>query len=479
MRTNVKSPYPFGPVVLTAEGALAKRISAELQLRRLVLACLLFENNFYSDGKSVAERIEELCAEVAPRVVAALAVEARHEQHLRHVPLLLLRALVKRGGGSFVADAIESVISRADELSEFVALYWSGKGNKKMLPAQMKKGLARAFGKFNEYALGKYDRDAAVKLRDVLFLIHAKPRDADQAALWKRLIAGELATPDTWEVELSAGKDKRATFERLIRDGKLGYFALLRNLRNMADAGCDERLVKDAILARGHGADKVLPFRFVAAARAAPRFEREIDAALCVTIADKVLPLRGRTVVLVDVSNSMNARLSAKSDMTRLDAAAALASVVNADNLRVFVFSSRAVSDARRDYLLGYFGSIPHEMWVTETPPRRGMAGVDAIIKAQEPRGGTLLFSSVKHINATVEYDRLIVITDEQAFGSTRVRGGEGDPVTSLPDPRQGATGWMINVASEKNGVGYGRWRHIDGWSDSVLRYIAASENLD
>ena len=447
MRLNVNvKPDP----IFTHEGAKAVRITPELQLRRSVLACLLWEDGFYESGKSIADRIADLCSKVKPDIVAQLAIEARHEQHLRHVPLLLLKALVKHGHGSIVADAIEKTISRADELAELVSVYWSDTTNKKMLPAQMKKGLARAFGKFNEYSLQKYNRDAAVKLRDVLFLTHAKPKDEEQAALWKRLVDGTLATPDTWEVELSAGKDKKATFERLIREEKLGYLALLRNLRGMADAGVDDGLIRDALLARKGGAEKVLPFRYVAAARAAPRFEPEIDAALCESVAGSA-PLPGKTVVMVDVSNSMSERLSAKSDMTRLDAAAALASVINGD-LRVFSFSDRLV----------------------EVPPRRGMAGVDAVIRSQF-RSGTRLFDAVDELNAKVKYDRLIVITDEQAEGSA-VRFGhylQGN-LRTMPDPT--GLGYVVNVAATKNGVGYGKWVHLDGWSESVIRYIVASE---
>ena len=447
MRLNVKTnPDP----IFTHEGAKAVRTTTELQLRRSVLACLLWEDGFYESGQTIADRITDLCGKVAPEVVAALAIEARHEQHLRHAPLLLLKALVKHGHGSMVADAIEKTISRADELSEFVSVYWADKTNKKMLPAQMKKGLARAFGKFNEYSLQKYNRDNAVKLRDALFLCHAKPKDDEQAALWKRLVEGTLATPDTWEVELSGGKDKKATFERLIGDGKLGYFALLRNLRGMAEAGVDEAVVRAAILARKNGADKVLPFRYVAAARAAPRFEPEIDAALCEAVAGSA-PLPGKTAVMVDVSRSMDERLSAKSDMKRIDAAAALASVINGD-MRVFSFSDNLV----------------------EVPPRRGMAGVDAVIKSQ-PHNGTRLFDAVAALNASVKYDRLIVITDEQAEGLA-VRFGtylQGN-VKVMPDPA--GVGYVINVASNQNGVGYGKWHHLDGWSESVIRYIAASE---
>lgn len=437
MRTNLK--ITAAPV-FTHEGAKAVRISAEAQLRRSVLACLLWEDGFYENGQTIADRIVELSAKIDPSVLAALAIEARHDQHLRHAPLLLLKALVRHGSGQMVADTIARVISRADELGEFVALYWDGK-NKKMLPAQVKKGLARAFQKFDAYRLAKYNRDAAVKLRDVLFLCHAKPKDAEQAALWKSLAENTLAAPDTWEVALSGGANKKATFERLIAEGNLGYFALLRNLRGMLEAQVDIAAIRNAILARGHGAEHVLPFRYIAAARAAPSLEPEIDQALCESVATSE-PLAGKTVILVDVSHSMNGKISAKSDMTFMDAAAALASVINGD-LRVFSFSND----------------------VREVPPRRGMAGVDAIVKSQQHQGTNLGHALTKLEADIRKADRLIVITDEQL----------GDRIPRFDPPLKCA--WMINVASNENGVGYGNgWRHIDGWSESVIRYIKAAE---
>src|SRR5262245_12182267 len=178
-----------------------------------------------------------------------------------------------------------------------------------MLPAQMRKGLARAIAKFDEYELAKYDRDGAVKLRDVLRLVRPTPKDAEQSALWKQVKDRTLAALDTWEVALSGGADKRAAFERLIRERKLGYLALLRNLRNMVKAGVDVELVRQAIVARKGGAQRIYPFRYVAAARAAPQFEPYLDQALNAAIAE-MKPLGGKTIVLVDVSGSMDARMS-------------------------------------------------------------------------------------------------------------------------------------------------------------------------
>jgi len=431
MRLNTASAIPRE---YTHEGAPAKRISPDQALRRSVLSCLLWEKEFYEDGKSIADRIIESAAQCNAETVSALAIEARNVHGLRHVPLLLLTDMIRRGGAG-VADTVAQTIRRADEMAELVSIYW--RDGKRPLSKQMKLGLAHAFGKFSEYQLAKYDRDGPVRLRDVLFLTHPKPKDAEQEALFKRVAERSLVTPDTWEVGLSGGADKRETFERLIREGKLGYLAVLRNLRNMVDAGCDMALIKDAIVAR-KGADLVFPFRYVAAARACPQLEPVIDQALCEAVASGPR-LSGVTAILVDVSGSMGERLSAKSDMTRMDAAAALASVINGD-VRVFTFSHQVV----------------------EVPPRRGMAGVDAVVRSQ-PHGGTYLGAAVEAINREVKHDRLIVITDEQSHDRVP------DPVADRP--------YMINVASSRNGVGYGRWTHIDGFSESVIRFITEFEN--
>jgi 60 kDa SS-A/Ro ribonucleoprotein len=322
---------------------------------------------------------------------------------------------------------------RADELAEFVAIYW--KDGKAPLSAQAKKGLAEAFRKFDEYQLAKYDRSGPIRLRDVLFLCHAKPRDAEQAALWKRLIEGEVKTPDTWEVALSSGADKREAWERLLRERRLGALALLRNLRNMKQAGVDETLVLDSIESMNTG--RVLPFRFLSAARYAPQWEESLERAMLSSLKTQE-KLPGRTVLLVDVSGSMMAALSRRSEMLRTDAAYGLAILLReiCEKAITFTFSNDLV----------------------EVPPRRGFALRDALNSSQ-PHSATYLGRALEKIRE--KYDRIIVITDEQAHDH-------------VPGPR--GQGYVINVASNKNGVGYGPWTHIDGWSDAVVEYIRALE---
>lgn len=432
MRVNV-APKP----VFNHEGAKASHVKPIEELRRTVLACMLWEKGFYESGEAVADRIKRLVKEAPPHDVAALAIEAREKQHLRHVPLLLVRELARYPSRFSVAETLCRIIQRADELAEFLALYWAE--GKKPLAKQVKKGLACAFEKFNEYQLAKYNRDNAVKLRDVLFMVHAKPRDEEQAALWKRLAEGSLATPDTWEVALSAGADKKEAFERLLKEGKLGYLALLRNLRNMQEARVDSALVSDALVS-GAAKSKALPFRYVAAARAVPAWEPQIDEAMQIALAglDK---LPGKTAVLVDVSPSMNVQLSSKSDLTRTDAAGALAVLLRGvcGEVRVFAFSTA----------------------VGEAPPRSGMALLDAIKRAA-PSNGTLIGNAVRTVAKVMpDADRLIVFTDEESQDA-------------VPAPH--CKGYMVNVATSKNGVGYGDWTHISGFSENVVSFIAETE---
>lgn len=433
MKTNTPN---YGP--RTMQGAPAIQSSPFDQLRRSVMACMLWEDGFYEDGQAIGARIKALAHACDPTDVAALAIRARSEMNLRHAPLLLARELARHPAKpTIVSDTIRDVIQRADELSEFVAMYWED--GKQPLSAQVKRGLAQAFCKFNAYQLGKYNRDGKVKLRDVLFMSHAKPSDEAQAAIWKQLVDGTLLVPDTWEVALSGGADKKEVFERLLSEGKLGYLALLRNLRNMTEAGVSRDLIEKA-LEDGAGKARVLPFRYVAAARVVPALEPQLDKAM--QAAMQGMPkLKGSTAVLIDVSGSMDAAISSKSDLTRLDAACALAALVRgiSDDVRVFTFSQSLV----------------------EVPARQGMGLIDAIKHSQQ-HSSTYLGQAVRTVAGLASnVDRLIVFTDEESADAVGVPVGKG---------------YMINVASGKHGVGFGEWSRITGFSESVVSYIQALE---
>lgn len=444
MRTNTRT---LPAAKFTHEGARAYNINAEQELRRSVMACMLWEDSFYESGEEIATRIEKLVSQVAPETVMDIAIKARTEQKLRHVPLLLAVTMAKLPSHKHVvADTVAQIIQRPDELAEILAIYSRGRsGQKKLnkLSKQLKKGIARAFNKFDEYSLAKYNQNNDVKLRDALFVTHPTPNDDKQAGLWTRLVEGKLQTPDTWEVAISAAKGNadqtRDEWHRLLTEHKLGALALLRNLRNLKNAGVNELLVRQSII--DMKTERVLPFRFVSAARHAPQHEDVLEHAMLRSLQQfETLP--GKTVIVVDNSGSMyGTPVSAKSDIDRSDAACALAILVRevCDHAVVISFSNSA----------------------TVVPARRGFALRDAIKKATE-HGGTNIHNATAA--ARIEgYDRIIVITDEQSY-------------TSIAAPISGAHAYFINVSVNQNGIGYGKWTHVDGWSEAVLQYIIAAE---
>jgi 60 kDa SS-A/Ro ribonucleoprotein len=433
MKTNTVSA---SLVNRTYEGAPARRISPEQALRRAVMSCMLWEDEFYEQGVSIAQRISDLIPIVDPRAVMQIAISARTEQHLRHVPLLIVSEMCRhKTHRPFVRETVNAVIQRADELTEIYAIYWKGiKRSERPLAKSLQRGVADAWPRFNAYSLAKYNREGRFSLKDSLFLSHPKPSSPEQDLIWKQLIDGKLESPDTWEVALSAGKDKQATWIRLIEEDKLGGLAILRNLRNMQAASVPTELIAKAI--NQMKTDNILPFRFLAAARFAPRFISELDAAMMRNMADSS-KIPGTTVLLVDVSGSMDRVISDKSDLHRIDAACGLAVIAREKCERAIIFS---------------FSSK-----VVEIPSFRGIALAEAIKKSQV-HSSTYLGRAINGLKeSSLTHDRLIVITDEQSDDA-------------VPNPP--SAGYLINVASAKNGVGYGPWFHIDGWSDRVVDYI-------
>jgi hypothetical protein len=432
----------------------------EQQLRRLVMACLLWEDIAYANGKSVADAIKELVPKVAPDVVGAIAIEARYQQKLRHVPLFLCREMARHPSHrKGLADVLAKVINRPDELAEFVSMYWKDNDGKKTLAKQVKKGLAAAFQKFDAYQISKWDRqDRDIKLRDVMFLCHPKPAQGRES-LYKQLAEKTLAPADTWEVGLSAAKtteDKRAVWERLISEKKLGALAFLKNLRNMQQASVS----RDAIAAAFDTIRPtvLLPIDFIRAVQFAPDWTRELEAMmLCCAAEFPKLP--GWTVLVIDVSGSMNHNLSEKTEFTRIDAAAAMA-VLAAEMCEHVAVYATAGNDYARTHA------------TSKVRPFRGFALADAIRSAAKDLGGGGIFTRqcLEYIRGQEREtpDRIIIFSDSQDCDHPNQR---------QPKPF-GKANYIVDVSSHIHGVNYdGVWSaEISGWSTHFLTYIAALE---
>lgn len=433
---------PAAVTAFTHEGGRADtRQKPLVELERAVATCMLWENTFYEKGSEIAERIAALSKVASPEQLSALAVKARHDYKLRHVPLFLCVQLAAMASGrkdGLVRQTVFDCVKRPDEMGELLALYWKQNGKDKPIANQVKKGLAAAFANFNEYQLSKWNRDAEVKLRDVMFLVH--PNMSLSEALGKKIAGNALESADTWEVALSAGKDKKQTWERLLSEKKLGYMALLMNLRNMEQAKVDRTMVEDALI-NGAAKSKALPFRFVAAHKHAPGYAQALSEAMVRAIEGEA-KLAGSTLLVIDVSGSMDAKLSSKSEMMRLDAAGALAVLLRqiCETVKVVTFSNRVV----------------------EVPNLRGLGMLPAI-NGSQLHGGTELRKALQQLKACGSHDRVIVITDEQSHDGN--------------EPLWTKYGYICNVAPYKPGLETdGGWVRINGWSERIVDWIRFEE---
>jgi hypothetical protein len=419
--------------IYTYEGGRANIISKEEQLKRTVLTCLLWEENSYESGETIASRMEELVKKVDPKVVEQIAIQAKNEMKLRHVPLFLAILLIENGHN--VRHLIPQIVNRVDDMGELLAIYRRNDAKKKFSRSLLK-GIRDCFPKFNEYSFSKYKGNGkAYKLVDIINLVHPKPDNDIQRQLYNKIVKGTLATSQTWEVGYSACKndeEKKKVWETLIAEGKLGGLATLRNLRNMQQVNVPKETIQKAI--RNIKDPKMLPIDFLKSAQENPAFENEIEERFLELFNHIDEKIEGKTLLLVDVSDSMS-----NNDCLNEKRAGSLGMIAR---------------EMFKDIDIKVFGND-----IDDVANRRGFALRDLLKHRNEC---TYLGKAMKKVN-TMNYDRIIVITDEQTSDS-------------VPNP-VAKKAYMLNVASNKNGVGYsGGWRHISGWSDAVLKFILEYE---
>ncbi|HTD40590.1 MAG TPA: TROVE domain-containing protein [Mucilaginibacter sp.] len=502
--------------VTNYEGAKAFTMSAEMELYTAVVTWSL-NDSFYEKNEDRMNRLRALMYKCKPEFVGKLAVYARTKMYMRSVPLVLVTELANlHSGDNLVARVTDGVIGRADEITELLACYElmnKRTGTKKLnrLSKQLQKGLSTAFNRFDEYQFAKYNRDGAIKLRDALFLVHPKAKDELQQLLFNKIVNGTLQTPYTWETELSAlgqinfdSEEAKATafrdkWEELIDSGKLGYMALLRNLRNIQEASVSYAHFQKvcAILA---DADKVakakqFPFRYLAAYRelinpvtSVPAqgmlkkltalmqgnnkgYTGELLDALEKAVQASATNIKGfdyntRVLLACDVSGSMQTPVSAKSKVLLYDVGLMLAMLLQSSCKNVEV---------------GMFG----DSWKTIAVPRNNILGnVQEFYKREGEVGyatnGYLVIKDL--LSRKVKMDKVLLFTDCQLYNSSSTTG---DHVHAL---------WLrykAEVAPEAKLYlfdlkGYGQaplqlLRNdvylVAGWSDKVFEVLAALEN--
>ena len=319
-------------------GCVAYDMDDKLKLLTMTTTTFFAEGKFYGDtSEKIVALANKLIKKDKGQFVANLAIYLRKEMHLRSMAQVLVVLLASNNEGkAFVRYACDGVIERADDITEILACYISMNG--KPIANALKKGLASAMNKFDEYQFAKYNnRKKAVGFKDVLNLTHAKAKDEAQNAIFKAIMEDSLKTPYTWETELSARGNTKEVWEELISSNKLGYMALLRNLNNIIKAQPDniDKALSDLVNGDNVRKSKVLPFRFYSAYKTLARnarFTSKVYDALETAIEESVKnieKLKGKTLIAIDVSGSMCNPLSSRSDMRYVDVASVIGAMAN------------------------------------------------------------------------------------------------------------------------------------------------------
>lgn len=474
-------------------GAKAYALTPEMELYTAVVATAL-SNNFYEDKSGRIERIAELVKQVPHEFTAKLAVYTRNEMNLRSVPLLLIVELAKiHNGDNLVARAVEKCVLRADEIMELLMCYQFRNAHKNSrkklnrLSRQIQNGLQKAFNRFDEYQFAKYDRDnLEVKLRDALFLVHPKAKDDAQQLIFNKITDRKLETPYTWETELSAlgqqhfetDDQKNAAFcqkwEELIISGRLGYMALLRNLRNILEskASVEKVNIVASILSNADQVAKSrqLPFRFLSAYRELKKINSPdtpfLMSALELAVKHSAANIEGfdaDTSVLLacDVSGSMCHPISPRSTVECYDIGLMLAMLLKSRCRRV---------------VSGIFG----DRWEVVNMPGDNILQSASELRKLYSRVG-FSTNGFKVIDYLVEnkiiIDKVMFFTDCQLWNST---GGNTSIERSWNRYRQIAPRAKLYIFDL---VGYGQSPLrilnsgvylIGGWSDKVFDILSA-----
>lgn len=451
------------------DGHVAYKMTDKSKLVTQVLTSFFNEKKFYGDNsKDLTETVKRV-AKTDPQFISNLAVFARREFNMRSVSHVLTAILANVPEGKpYVRRTVQGIALRGDDVTELMSFYLSTFG--KPIPNSLKKGVSDVMKTFDAYTMAKYKGEGhAVKMRDLLCLCRPKPKNSDQEKLFKQCLEGDLEIPETWETQLSANGNNRATWEKLIAGGKVGYMAMLRNLRNIIKANPDnlqkvlDRLSdREAVLR-----SRQLPFRFLSAYKTLKQnghvtsdvldaLEAAIDASV-----SNLQQIPGTTVIAIDTSGSMSSQISAKSEIRCCEIAMLIGLIANrlCESSIVYTFDT----------------SIEK----LSVPKRAGI--LYAAVNESRCGGGTNMdLPFQKMIRDKIVADRVIIISDNMCNAGSSFYSRK--PIQSLADEYRRKSGRDIWVhAIDLQGYGTQQFAGpktniIAGWSEKVFDFIALAE---
>ena len=478
------------------EGAKAYSMTPEYELYSAVVTTGL-SGSYYESADQRLNRIKGLMQKCDPKFVAQLAVYTRNEMYLRSIPLVLVVELAKFSKGtSLVSNAVNGVVKRADEITELLAYYQMAnerKGTKKLnrLSKQIQKGLVKSFNNFDEYQFAKYNRAAEVRLKDALFLVHPKAKDEAQQEIFNKIANDQLETPYTWETELSklgqtpfaniAERESAITrkWEELIESKRLGYMALMRNLRNILQANVSSKHIE--MICNYLSSEtavrnaKQMPFRFLAAYREISKYNSSYASAVMDALEMATLHsaanIKGfdystSVVVACDVSGSMQKPISPRSKVLLYDIGLVLGMLMQSQC---------------KNIVSGMFGNT----WKAINLPKRGvLSNVQEYYKREGEVGyatnGYLVIEDL--IAKRQKVDKVMIFTDVQMWNSRYTADSFEKSWKAYKAIAPSAKLYLFDLA------GYGRQPLdirkndvylIAGWSDKIFDMLHALEQSD
>lgn len=457
VRTTAKQPDTH-----TYEGGAGYTRDARSELFVLGVSLMANEarNSFYEDARDRDERFASLVANLAVSPahsdrtwVKDFLVWLRTEANIRTAALLgaveFVHAQSLAGPHMHTGLAryvVRGVAQRADEPGELLAIAAQRHGRN--FPMALKRGVADAATRlYTQRSWMKWDgKRNGFTFADVLQLTHPRPGDETQEALFRHILnvrydPNPVIVPgDLFAIRARQKMEDTPVEERVLETtqfskagmtwenvagwlqrplradewGKLiptmGYMALLRNLRNMEQAGISWQAA-DQIIARLQDPEEVarsrqLPMRFLSAYRAVQglNFSGALERALDLSLAN-VPALEGNTLILVDRSGSMFSRTSSQTELTYADSAALFGTAL-------FQRSNQNGQEAT----LVEFGSSSRDLRLL-----RGEALLTSVRDRFSEMGGTNTAEAIrKHLVTTGPYrhTRVVLVTDEQAFPS-------------------------------------------------------------
>lgn len=282
----------------------------------------LMGDGFYESAEKQQERYIELTKAMLEKhgfdFAAKASVFARQEIGLRSISTLTA-AMLNDAKSENKRAYFRNFFHRPDDVAECFAAV-------DMLGSKRSHALVRGAGDYlstlGEYQIDKYKMSGSeYNMYDLINISHA---NSDAINAYK---AGTLTKADTWEQKISASKsveEKDDNWKELVEGEKLGYLALLRNLRNIcATKWATTEWLEWYVVPQLTNEKKirkslVFPYQIYSAYKNIPQCPIPIVVALdkAFRIAVGNMPeLAGNSLVVLDVSGSMDSPVSNNSTM--------------------------------------------------------------------------------------------------------------------------------------------------------------------